>query len=198
LSCPDPIRFPVVAESSGVLPAGVQAIDGVVHYRSPHRVEQTVADLSAAIEAAGAKIWFHGVAMKPGKPTLYATMGRNRHVFGLPGNPVSAFIAFENFVRPVLGRLRGFSRPDLPRIKGVLLRDMKQSPGRTAFLPARVRWESDGWKIEPLPWRGSADIIGFSRANAAVIFPADRTVMKSGEDAESMLFPDYLQRLQIN
>ena len=141
------------------------------------------------------KIHFEKVAMKPGKPTVFARKG-NKLVFGLPGNPVSTFISFENFVRPALGRLCGLARPDLPRFKGTLLREMKQTPGRTAFLPARVRWEVDGWKIDPLRLRGSADIIGFSRANAAVIFPADCSSMPCGGVAEIMLLPDFFQRLQ--
>jgi molybdopterin molybdotransferase len=145
-------------------------------------------------EELGLEMLFTKVAMKPGKPTVFARKG-DKLVFGLPGNPVSAFVSFENFVRPAIGRLSGFSRPELPRIKGVLLRDMRQSPGRTAFLPARVRWEPEGWKIEPLRWKGSADIIGFSRANAAVIFPSDREFMPSGEMVVAMLLPDFFQRM---
>ena len=95
-------------------------------------------------------------------------------VFGLPGNPVSTFVTFELFVRPALGRLLGLVKPELPRVEGELLNDMKQLPGRTAFLPARVFREGRSWMIEPLPWQGSGDIIGFSRGNAAVIFPKDR------------------------
>ena len=60
-----------------------------------------------SVKAAGATIRFHGVAMKPGKPTLYATLGSNRHVFGLPGNPLSALTAFHEFALPALLRLAG-------------------------------------------------------------------------------------------
>ncbi|HYK92265.1 MAG TPA: gephyrin-like molybdotransferase Glp [Acidobacteriota bacterium] len=147
------------------------------------------------LHEVGFKILFAGVAMRPGKPTVFARRG-DRLAFGLPGNPVSTFIAFENFVRPALGRLCGIARPELPRIHGALTRDMKQSPGRTAYLPAQVRMAQVGWEIEPLRWRGSADIIGFARANAAVIFPADRDSMKGGETAEALLLPDYFQRSQ--
>jgi hypothetical protein len=66
--------------------------------------------------------------------------------------------------------------------------------GRTAFLPAWVTWDQDGWKIEPLRWKGSADIIGFSRANATVIFPGDRDSLHSGDQVEAMLLPDYSLR----
>ncbi len=145
----------------------------------------------------GLQTLFTQVAMRPGKPTVFARKGE-RLVFGLPGNPVSSFIAFENFIRPALGRMCGFSRPELPRIRGTLSLDMKQSPGRTSFLPACVRSEPGGWQIEPLRWKGSADIIGFSRANAAVIFPADRDFMARGGTADAMLLPDYFQRWQTD
>ncbi len=141
----------------------------------------------------GLEIIFSRVAMKPGKPTVFARKGE-RLVFGLPGNPVSTFVAFENFVRPALGRLCGLSRPDLPRVRGELMRDMKQTVGRTSFLPAWVSIGSVGWTVEPLPWKGSADIIGFARANAAVVFPADRDLMAAGESVEVMLFPDFFAR----
>ena len=63
------------------------------------------------------EILFSKVAIKPGKPTVFARRGNNL-VFGLPGNPISALITFECFVRPVLGRLCGQANPELPRMKG--------------------------------------------------------------------------------
>ncbi len=144
--------------------------------------------VKGVFEELGLQILFTRVAMKPGKPTVFARKGE-KLVFGLPGNPVSTFVSFENFVRPALGRICGFERPELQRIKGELLSEMKQKPGRTAFLPAWVEWEEDRWKVEPLPWKGSADIIGFSRGNAAVIFPAGRDCLRRGEIVEAMLLP---------
>jgi molybdopterin molybdotransferase len=141
----------------------------------------------------GLEILFSKVAIKPGKPTVFARRG-DKLVFGLPGNPISALVTFECFVRPALGRLCGMIRPELPRMKGELLADMKQTPGRTAFLPAWVFWEEDGWKVEPLPWRSSADIIGFTRANATFIFPKNRESLRRGEIVELMLLPDFLVR----
>jgi molybdopterin biosynthesis enzyme len=85
-------------------------------------------------------------------------------------------------------------KPELPRLKGKLLGDMKQSPGRMAFLPARVFWEEDGWKVDPLPWKSSADIVGFTGANATFIFPKNRDLLSCGEMVDVMLLPDYLVR----
>jgi molybdopterin molybdotransferase len=144
-------------------------------------------------QALGLEILFSKVAIKPGKPTVFARRGNNL-VFGLPGNPISALITFECFVRPVLGRLCGMTSPELPRMKGELLADMKQSPGRTAFMPAWVSWKEDGWKVEPLLWKSSADIVGFTGANAAFIFPKHRDFLGKGEIVELMLLPDFFAR----
>ena len=141
----------------------------------------------------GLEILFSKVAIKPGKPTVFARKG-DRLVFGLPGNPISALITFECFVRPALGRLCGHKKPELPRMRGELLEDMKQSPGRMAFMPAWVFWEEDGWKVEPLAWKSSADITGFAHANATFIFPKNRDFLSRGEKVELMLLPDFFVR----
>jgi molybdopterin molybdotransferase len=139
------------------------------------------------------EILFNKVSIRPGKPTVFARKG-DRLVFGLPGNPISALITFECFVRPVLGRLCGMMSPELPRMKGELLRDVRQAPGRTAFLPAWVSWREDGWVVDPLPWKSSADIIGFTGANAAYIFPKHLDRMGRGEKVEIMFLPDFFVR----
>jgi molybdopterin molybdotransferase len=144
-------------------------------------------------ENLGLEILFSKVAIKPGKPTVFARKG-DKLIFGLPGNPISALVTFECFVRPVLGRLCGMTSPELPRMRGELLGDMRQSPGRTAYMPAWVSWEGDGWKVEPLQWKSSADIIGFTRANATFIFPKNRDFLPRGEIVEIMLLPDFLVR----
>jgi molybdopterin molybdotransferase len=141
----------------------------------------------------GLEILFSKVAIKPGKPTVFARKSE-KLVFGLPGNPISALITFECFVRPALGRLCGMTAPELPRMRGELLADMRQSPGRTAFMPAWVLWQDDGWKVEPLSWKSSADIIGFTGANATFIFPKNRDLLRRGENVEIMLLPDFFVR----
>ena len=149
--------------------------------------------VKSVFEDLGIKIIFSRVALRPGKPTVFARKG-DTLVFGLPGNPVSSFVSFESFVRPALGRLCGLEKPELPRITGQLARTLKQTRGRTSCLPAVVVAEGSGWKIHPLPWKGSGDIIGFSQCNALVIFPGDRDLMTQGELADAVLLPDFFLR----
>ncbi len=141
----------------------------------------------------GLEVIFSRIAVRPGKPTVFARKGA-KLIFGLPGNPLSTLVSFELFVRAALGRLCGFACPDLPRIQGSLLSQMRQRSGRTSFLPALVSWRPEGWQVNPLPWKGSSDLIGFSGANGLVIFPADRNLMETGDRVEAMLLPDYWQR----
>jgi len=61
-------------------------------------------------------------------------------------------------------------------------------------LPAWVWWEGSGWKVDPLHWKGSADIVGFAKANATVTFPHDRSRIGEGETVEAMLLPDFFAR----
>lgn len=146
------------------------------------------------LREAGLKIIFSGVAIRPGKPTVFARRG-DRIVFGLPGNPISTFVSFELFVRPALGRICGLAAPGLFRVQGRLSLGVGHKSERTSFIPARLSWSQDGWVIDPLPWKGSSDIIGFSRANGLLILPQDKKAMAEGERVEAVLLPDFWQRL---
>jgi molybdopterin molybdotransferase len=146
-----------------------------------------------ALRDMGLEIVFNKVAVRPGKPTVFAR-GGDRLVFALPGNPVSSFVTFELLVRPALGRMCGLHAPELPRVRGALARDVRQAPGRTSFLPARASRRGAGWRIEPLEWRGSGDIIGFARGNAALIFPRELDFLPAGGEVEAVLFPAQRER----
>ena len=86
----------------------------------------------------GMQIVFHGVAMKPGKPVLCATFekpgGACGLFFGLPGNPVSALMAFERLVRPALLRLMGAADTTPRNLMATLTEDLQKHPGRMEFV----------------------------------------------------------------
>ena len=141
----------------------------------------------------GVEILFSKVAIKPGKPTVFARRGK-KLVFGLPGNPLSSMITFECFTRPVLGRMCGMKQPGNRRVHGAMTEDVRQTPGRTAYLPARIEWTTNGWAVRPISWKNSADMVGFSGANATLIFPGERNLLSRGETVEIMILPDFFMR----
>ena len=147
----------------------------------------------SVFQELGIEILFNKVAIKPGKPTVFARKD-DRLIFGLPGNPLSSLVTFECFARPVLGRMCGIAQPELRRVQGVLVEDVRQTPGRTSFLPARIEWTPGGWSARPISWKNSADMVGFSGANATIIFPGERNLLSRGEAVEIMLLPDYFTR----
>jgi len=115
----------------------------------------------------GATIHFTTVRMKPGKPTLFATHARGL-VFGLPGNPVSTLVGFHLFVRSALKKMMGHPDPVPPSVAATLAGETKVRGNRTTFVPAILRREEDAWVVEAIETRGSADLVGFSRAEALI------------------------------
>lgn len=125
-----------------------------------------------AIEEAGAIVRFHGVAMKPGKPQLFATAGE-RCVFGLPGNPLSVLTGFHEFVLPALRFLSGCPESACRRILRIpLLTDAEVKGRQRNFLPGRLSHSAAGTAVEPVPNAGSADLVAGSKADGMIIVPA--------------------------
>jgi molybdopterin molybdotransferase len=126
-----------------------------------------------ALEAQGASVRFHGVAMKPGKPTLYATFGANQHIFGLPGNPLSAMTACHEFALPALRRLAGCEPARCrPMLHLPLTAPLHSKGGRIRCILARVVWAVDGPKVETVESKSSADLVSAGHADGVVIIPS--------------------------
>ena len=138
----------------------------------------------------GVDVFFHKTAIKPGKPILVGR--KDEHMlFGLPGNPVSAFVTFELFVRPAIRRWMGFRTPSLRRVSGELGAKVRHKPGRKLFKPARTFWAQDRFKVEPIETKGSSDLVAFSPANSLLIVEADRTHLDAGQRVEVVLLDRY-------
>ncbi len=138
-------------------------------------------------EELGIQIQFEAVSMRPGKPTVFARRGR-QFVFGLPGNPVSTFVAFELFVVPVLQALQGLPAGSLKMVRGRLQDRIQEKSGRTALLPATVSVESGDIRIQPVSWKGSADLFSLADANGLVVVPLECREMSAGQQADALLF----------
>ena len=136
----------------------------------------------------GIEVFFHKVAIKPGKPLLVGTKD-DRMVFGLPGNPVSSFLTFELFAKPAILKWSGKKPQPLLRTVAVLESAVRHKPGRLFFKPARVVSTLAGLSAMPVETRGSADIVAFARANALMILPATGVELEKGATVSVLLMP---------
>lgn len=122
------------------------------------------------------------LSIKPGRPLVFATMPNGTLVFGLPGNPGSAFVCFELMVKPALAALQGRPGSLPPLVKGVLIGSIKVTGDRQTYLPARAHLNADGvWEVSPVSWRGSGNSIGLAYANALVVRCAEAAGASAGD-----------------
>ena len=101
--------------------------------------------------------------------------------FGLPGNPISAMVCFDLFVKPVLDALSGAAPERLPSARARLKKDIKVKTGLTRFLPALLSGELFDPEIELISWQGSGDLLASARANCYLVVPPDREALAAGE-----------------
>jgi len=143
----------------------------------------------AALQELGAEIFFERVALRPGKPTVFARLGKTL-VFGLPGNPVSVSVTFNLFVRAALRVMQGATETTLSHEHAVLSRDIKGSIDRESYLPAILRTNEQGTLLaEPLKWGGSSDFVAFARATALINVPTATRTLPAGSIAKVVRLP---------
>jgi molybdopterin molybdotransferase len=136
-------------------------------------VEQVLSDL-------GAEFHFTGVAIRPGRPAVFATC-RKKLVFGLPGNPVSTMVTFELFVLPAIDLLSGAAPRPLPVFRAKLATPVREKGPMVHFLPARIEWEGREARVSQLPWQGSGDIVALALANGFLVVGPERPEMAVGD-----------------
>jgi molybdopterin molybdotransferase len=117
--------------------------------------------VQATLRSLGAKIDIWRVAIKPGKPFLFGEAG-GCAVFGLPGNPVSAFVTFLQFVRPAILKMMGANNLDLPKRQVKLTIDLANQGDRTHYLRGRI----DNETFVPIGRQESHALFGLSQSNA--------------------------------
>jgi molybdopterin molybdotransferase len=136
--------------------------------------------VESVLKGLGAEFFFDAVAIRPGKPAVFGRC-RNAFVFGLPGNPVSTMVTFQLFVIPAVDILSGTEARPLPLLEATLAEALKEKPGLTHFLPARLDWHAGAAHVRALRWQGSGDISALVRANCFLVVPADRADIPAGE-----------------
>ena len=142
------------------------------------------ADVIASLGSPGVLV--HGIAHKPGKPTIVALID-GKPAFGLPGNPVSAAIVFDLLVRPTIYALSGCSSPpEPPTVRARLLRDIPSVSGREDYVQVRLVHDDDELCAEPVFGKSNL-IYTLIRADGSVIVPLDVGGLYAGAEVEVRL-----------
>lgn len=116
------------------------------------------------LQAVGARKLFHKVRQRPGKPLLFAARGQQL-IFGLPGTPLGSHLGLHRYVAAAIRKWMG--APPRPEARtGRLSGPLKADHSRFLFRLVRVEADGGGWRIDPLRWRGSSDVVGPALANA--------------------------------
>ncbi|MDO3394627.1 gephyrin-like molybdotransferase Glp [Nocardioides cremeus] len=126
-------------------------------------------------------VWFGPVAMQPGKPQGFGTVGEDDTlIFTLPGNPVSSYLSFELFVLPALRAMMGLSPLSRPTVPMRLTHAITSPPGRRQFL--RATTEPGHGRISPVGGPGSHLVGDLAEADALVVVPEDVTRLPAGAE----------------
>lgn len=146
------------------------------------------ADYIKQLLAEIGEVVFWKLAMKPGRPLAYGRIG-SCHFFGLPGNPVAAMVAFQQFVRDALQILMGQSiEPVLP-LRAVCRSAIRKVPGRTEFQRGILSRDDDGnLVVHSVGNQGSGILSSMSKANCFIVLPMPCGNVETGTSVEVQLF----------
>jgi molybdopterin molybdotransferase len=137
------------------------------------------------LQKVGCSLVFWGVKMKPGYPLTFGRFSEAEGplVFGLPGNPVSAMVTFEQFVRPAIRKMMGHRRLFRPTLQARLAETLTKKAGRLHFV--RVVLERDGEALVAHSTGNQSSGVqqSLTRANGLLVFPADATELRAGDVA---------------
>ncbi len=136
-----------------------------------------------ALARLGYREVFAGVKLKPGRPTTFAVGEDGTLVFALPGNPVSALMAFRLFVVPALDAMLGRSGEHHP-VKATADEPLEGAPGRTTVIRCRTTMQDDGWHVRPTKSQESHILTSMLGVDALALVPEDREGIAAGEAVE--------------
>jgi molybdenum cofactor synthesis domain-containing protein len=185
-------RFPLTGDDTSLLKNQIakaaETCDLIV---TSGGVSMGVYDLTkSALKQLDAEIFFERVALRPGKPTVFARLPSGTLMFGLPGNPVSVAVTFNLFARTAALAMQGATEPALKRETAALARSVKGTADRESYLPVQLTTNDDGELIAfPLKWGGSSDFVAFALTTALAIVPAGAKTVEAGSLVNVLRLP---------
>jgi molybdopterin molybdotransferase len=139
----------------------------------------------------GNRMQFWRVAMKPGRPLAFGALG-DVPVISLPGNPVSAVVCFEQFIRPTIFKMRGCMNLFRRTVRARLGEDISKKAGIRHFIRARIRRDGDVYTVATTGEQGSGPLKSMVRANGLIILSEDVTRVQAGGMVTVQLLDDSL------
>ncbi|MDQ1688128.1 MAG: molybdopterin molybdotransferase [Frankiaceae bacterium] len=131
---------------------------------------------------------FDRVGMQPGMPQGFGVFGPdNTPIFCLPGNPVSAYVSFEVFVRPALRRMLGMEPVFRPQVRAALTAGVESPAGKRSYLRGRLEVVDGVYAVTPVGGTGSHLVAALAQANALIVVPEDATSVESGQPVAVMV-----------
>ena len=184
-------RHPVVRDDTGAVLAAVRAAaeDADVLVTTGGVSMGGEYDVVKAALAALGTVTFRKVAMQPGMPQGFGTVGpQATPIFTLPGNPVSAYVSFCLFVGPALAALQGLDpRRGAAPGRAVLGADVRSPAGKRSFL--RGVWDRAAGRVAPVTGQASHQLAALALANALIVVPEQVTSVASGETVDVLELP---------
>ena len=130
---------------------------------------------------------FDSVAMQPGMPQGFGTIGDGTPIFTLPGNPVSSYVSFEVFVRPVLRKMLGEPQLHRASVTARVEQGWSSPEGKRQFVRVDLRREADGPVARPVGGHGSHLVADLAAANALAVVPEHVTEVAAGDTLRCMV-----------
>jgi molybdopterin molybdotransferase len=134
------------------------------------------------LEKLGCRLLFWGVRMKPGYPLTFGRFEQGPLVFGLPGNPVSAMVTFEQFVRPAIRKVTGHRAWFRPQVRARITETLTKKAGRLHFVRVHLTDKDGSIEATSTGNQSSGVLRSMTLAQGLLVFPAEATEIRAGSE----------------
>jgi molybdopterin molybdotransferase len=146
------------------------------------------------MKEVGNQMQFWRVAMRPGRPLAFGVL-ENIPLLGLPGNPVSSMVSFQQFVRPAILKMLGHKNLFRRTVRARLAEGVEKTRGFRHFIRAQIRRDADGYVVVTTGEQGSGILKSMVRANGLIVIPEEADLVRAGEMVTVQLLDDSLDRM---
>ena len=183
----EPLRLGVVGDDAAALERTITgSLDRVDLFVTSGGVSVGDYDMVKDVLGKLGEMNFWKVSMRPGKPQAFGHIG-GKPLFGLPGNPVSVMVSFEQFVRPAILKMMGSRNIFRPEVSAVLDAPVGRKTGRAEFIRVIVEWREGRYHARPTGPQGSGILKSMVLGNALAVLPEDVGRLEPGEEVTVQL-----------